>query len=192
MSPRKLLSLIRSIYSSPITLLLSTSLLVVLVVLLTSEQSFFVPNAEASLAEINDEITCSSSTSDLVSVQSQYDVPETVARLQLEIEQRGLGILSMIDYAGAPSVTGEPLRPTTLIMFDGPEIGASLLQQEQSVAMDLPLKFLVWQNGCDQVHIGYTAVSYLENRHKIRAQDETFQQIAELLESIALASAVSL
>ncbi|MEZ4662249.1 MAG: DUF302 domain-containing protein [Caldilineaceae bacterium] len=192
MTPQNLPRLAQSVHSSPSTLVLILGTFVMLAVLLTSDQQFFVQDVEASPAEANDQLACENSAKDMVTVPSQYGVAETVARLQVEIQGRGLGVLSVIDHSSAMPAEGEALRPTTLILFGGPAIDAPLLQSEQSIGIDLPLKYLVWQDACDQVYIGYTELSALQKRHKIREQDEAFQAIAELMNEIALPSAVSL
>lgn len=192
MTPQKSPRLSQSVHSSPSTLLLILGTFVMLAVLLTSDRQFFVQDVEASPAEANDAMTCVNSAKDMVTLQSQHGVAETVARLQVEIQARGLGVLSVIDHSSVGPAEGEPLRPTTLILFGGPAIDAPLLQSEQSIGIDLPLKYLVWQDACDQVHIGYMELSALQKRHKIREQDETFQAIRDLMSEIALPSAVSL
>ena len=191
MTPGKLPRIAQSVHSSPSTLLLILGTFVMLAVLLTSDQNFFVQGVEASPAEANDEMACMNSAKDMVTMTRQFSVEETVARLQVEIQAQGLGVLSVIDHSSAVPADGEPLRPTTLILFGGPAIDAPLLQSEQSIGIDLPLKYLVWQDACDQVYIGYTEVSTLQKRHKIREQDETFQTVDALMNEIALPASVS-
>ncbi|MEZ4713524.1 MAG: DUF302 domain-containing protein [Caldilineaceae bacterium] len=192
MTPQNLPRLAQTVHSSPSTLLLILGTFVMVTILLTSDQRFFVQDVEASPAEVNDQLACENGAKDMMVVPSQYGVTETVARLQVEIQARGLGVFSVIDHSSAMPVEGETLRPTTLVLFGGPALDAPLLQSEQSIGIDLPLKYLVWQDACDQIYIGYTEVAALQKRHKIREQDEAFQFIADLLNEIALSSAVSL
>ena len=191
MTPLKLPRLAQSVHSSPSTLLLILGTVIMLAVLLTSDQKFFVADAEASVADAGHQQSCANSAKDMVTIPSQYGVAETVARLQIEIQARELGVLSVIDHAAA-SGTGEPLRPTTLILFGSPDFGASLLRSEQSIGIDLPLKYLVWQNACDQVYIGYMAIGALQKRHKIRELDDAVQAISDMMSAIALPSALRL
>ena len=125
----------------------------------------------------------------LTTLESDFDVDETVLRLQEEILDRGLGIFGIIDHAENANGIGEVLRPTTLIFFGSPTVGTVLMQSEQTIGIDLPLKFLVWEDACGEVLIGYNSTKFLKKRHKIKDRDQVFENIANVLDAIAQAAA---
>ena len=59
------------------------------------------------------------------------------------------------------------MRPTKLLIFGNPKGGTPLMLAAPSIAIDLPLKFLVWEDGSGQVWISYNAASYLQRRHSL-------------------------
>ncbi len=57
------------------------------------------------------------------------------------------------------------MQPSQLFMFGNPQAGTPLMQAVPSVALDLPFKVLVWQDGDGGVWLSYNATSYLQARH---------------------------
>jgi uncharacterized protein (DUF302 family) len=125
----------------------------------------------------------------LTTLESDFDVDETVLSLQDEILDRGLGIFAIIDHADNAASVGMELRPTTLILFGSPTVGTVLMQSEQTIGIDLPLKYLVWEDACGNVRIGYNSTKFLKKRHKIKDRDQVFENIANVLDAIAQAAA---
>lgn len=74
---------------------------------------------------------------------SDADFATTLTRLQTAIEERGFRIFAVIDHAAGAASVGQPLRPTTLVVFGNPNGGTPVMQAEQMVGLELPLKILV-------------------------------------------------
>ncbi|MDJ0736669.1 MAG: DUF302 domain-containing protein [Nostocaceae cyanobacterium] len=128
---------------------------------------------------------CRVRTRYLQTIESQYSVEETVSRLQKEIKDRKLGIFATIDHAANAADVDLELPPTTLIIFGSPVVGTVLMQNQQTIGIDLPLKYLVWQDACGTVRIGYNTTRFLKIRHRIRDTDEVFNNIENALNAIA-------
>lgn len=80
------------------------------------------------------------------------------------------------------------LRPTELIVFGNPAVGTPLMQCQQSVAIDLPQKALIWQDAQDRVWLGYNQPAYLKQRHSIEGCDDLLDRIAGVLDGLAQAA----
>lgn len=132
---------------------------------------------------------CKVQAKGLTTVESEFDVDETVLRLQDEILTRPLGIFAIIDHTDNAEGVGMELRPTTLILFGSPAVGTVLMQSEQTIGIDLPLKYLVWEDACGKVRIGYNSTKFLKKRHKIKDRDQVFENIANVLDAIAQTAA---
>ena len=78
--------------------------------------------------------------------QSRYSYSETVERLAKAITAGGNTIFATIDQAAAAEASGLALRPTTLVIFGNPKGGTPLMDAFPLVALELPLKLLVWQD----------------------------------------------
>jgi LPXTG-motif cell wall-anchored protein len=121
----------------------------------------------------------------LVSIESAYSVDETVSRLETTIAERGLTVVTQVNHAANAANVELELRPTTLLIFGNPNVGTPLMQSSQTTAIDLPQKFLVWENEAGQVQVTYNDPQYLANRHSIGGQDERLGQISTALSGLA-------
>ena len=108
----------------------------------------------------------------LVSVDGTHDVQETVNRCRAAMEERALTVMTTIDHAANAVNVGMELRPTQLIIFGNPKLGTQLMQSRQSVAIDLPKEFWVWEDAEGQVHMTYN-----NPRIWLIARDHTFGTI---------------
>lgn len=119
----------------------------------------------------------------LVTVESPYTVEETVARLEAVLTEKGLRIFGLVDHAaGATSINAE-LPPTQVMIFGNPATGTPLMQCAPSMAIDLPLKMLVW-DADGQTQMAYNEMSFLQERHEIEGCDEAIGNIAAALDGI--------
>jgi uncharacterized protein (DUF302 family) len=101
----------------------------------------------------------------IVDVRSSYSVPETLARLQSIVKEKGLAVFATIDHSGEAEKAGLKMRPTQLLIFGSPKAGTPLMVAAPSLAIDLPLKALAWQDGEGQVWLSYNSPEYLQQRH---------------------------
>src|ERR1700732_4768098 len=105
----------------------------------------------------------------LVHVASSLSVPETLKKLQTTLEARGLKVFALIDHSGEAEKAGLKMRPTQLLIFGSPKGGTPLMVAAPTLAIDLPLKALVWEDADAKVWISYNSPEYLQQRHNIPA-----------------------
>jgi uncharacterized protein (DUF302 family) len=101
----------------------------------------------------------------LISVRSRYSARETVDRLAAAVEAAGLIVFGRIDHGANAVEVGMPLRPTELLLFGHPRGGTPLMQEQQSVGIDLPLKALAWEDEAGQIWLTYNDTEWLARRH---------------------------
>ena len=82
----------------------------------------------------------------LIIVGSGFSVSETVDRLTAAVTSRGLTVFARIDHAANAAQVQMPLRPTQLLIFGDPRAGTPLMQDRQTVGIDLPLRTVVWED----------------------------------------------
>ncbi|MDY0223479.1 MAG: DUF302 domain-containing protein [Desulfobacterium sp.] len=121
----------------------------------------------------------------LVNVQSTFDVKETATRLERILNERGMTVTNRIMHSESAGKVGIALRDTELIIFGNPEVGSLLMQCQQSVAIDLPLKALIWQDEKGTVWISYNDPRYLKKRHNITGCEKVLAKIEKALAGIA-------
>ena len=79
--------------------------------------------------------------------QSRYAYADTIARLTAAITGAGNTVFITIDQTAAAQSVGLTMRPTTLIVFGNPKGGTPLMDAYPLMALHLPLKLLVWDEG---------------------------------------------
>lgn len=105
----------------------------------------------------------------LVAVKSAHSAADTGTRLVAGIQKRGLKLFARIDHAAGAATIGRTLRPTEVFVFGSPQGGTPLLECEQTIGIDLPLKALVWQDDKGQVWVGYSDPAWFAARHGVAA-----------------------
>lgn len=101
----------------------------------------------------------------LIVVQSSHGPAETMDRLVAEIKAKGLTVFARIDHAAGANEVGLSLRPTELVIFGNAKGGTPLMQSNQEIGIDLPLKALVWQDTTNVTWISYNDPAWLAKRH---------------------------
>jgi uncharacterized protein (DUF302 family) len=99
--------------------------------------------------------------------ESAYSVPQTLDRLEAVLRERGITVFARIDHAGEAAKTGLVLPPTQLLIFGNPRSGTPLMVAHPTIAIDLPMKALAWQDAAGKVWIGFNSADYMKKRHDL-------------------------
>jgi uncharacterized protein (DUF302 family) len=120
----------------------------------------------------------------LVTRPSKYTVAETADRLEAGLRQAGATVFARIDYAQSAHDAGLQLDPMVLILFGNPKAGTPLMAQSPSIGIDLPLKFVVWQDDSGKVFIAFNSADYLAHtilpRHGIAQMPDLLKRGVDL------------
>ena len=105
----------------------------------------------------------------IVDIPSNHSVDETVDRVKSILQSKGITLFALIDHSGEAEKVGMKMPPTKLLIFGNPKGGTPLMLAAPSVAIDLPLKILVWEDGQGKVWLSYNSPEYLKERHGLPA-----------------------
>ena len=109
---------------------------------------------------------------------------EALERLLGVLSSRGVKVFAVIDHSGEAARVGEHLADTKLVVFGNPSAGTALMQTSPLVALDLPLKILIWERD-HRAFVSYNEPSYLAERYELPSEQ------ASVLSSVdALAHAI--
>ena len=103
----------------------------------------------------------------VVNKPSNHSVEQTVDRLKNILEARGVTLFALIDHGGEAEKVGMKMLPTKLLIFGNPKSGTPLMLASPSIALDLPLKILVWQDNQGTVWLSYNSPEYLMERYDL-------------------------
>jgi uncharacterized protein (DUF302 family) len=118
----------------------------------------------------------------IVNITSSHSVDQTVERLKSILAAKDVTLFALVDHSGEAERAGMKMRPTKLLIFGSPRAGTPLMLAAPSVAIDLPLKILIWEDSGGKVWVSYNSPEYLLERHGLSK---------ELLENIAVVEALA-
>ena len=103
----------------------------------------------------------------IVSKAGSHSVDETVEKLKSILHEKGIMLFALIDHSGEAEKMGMKMPPTKLLIFGNPKAGTPLMIASPTIAIDLPLKVLVWEDSSGKVWASYNSPAYLQARHNL-------------------------
>ncbi|HEX9684611.1 MAG TPA: DUF302 domain-containing protein [Burkholderiales bacterium] len=147
---------------------------------------FVVVALVLSLGARADEITA---VEGLIAQPSSYSASETVNRLEAALKASSMTVFGRLDHSQAAEGVGLTLKPLVVVVFGNPKNGTPLFVRSPTLGIDLPQKFLVWEDAKGQVWLAYNSAEYLHQvirpRHGVKGNPAQMKTQAALLEKIA-------
>jgi uncharacterized protein (DUF302 family) len=100
-----------------------------------------------------------------ISKACSRSVEDTLKHLKEILHAKGIALFAVIDHSGEAEKVGMSMPPTKLVIFGSPKGGTPLMQAAPTLAIDLPLKLLIWEDSAGNVWASYNAPTYLQERH---------------------------
>jgi uncharacterized protein (DUF302 family) len=122
-----------------------------------------------------------------VTLPSSHGVSQTVERFKELLEKKNIQLFAHIDHAAEAEKVGLSLRPTQVLIFGNPKAGTPLMQSQQTIGLDLPLRVLIWEDSEGKVWLTYRRVAELAQQHHLVGHDETVKALDDGLAALARA-----
>jgi len=121
----------------------------------------------------------------LISVRSRLGAKETIDVLEQAIKAKGMTVFARVDHAAGAGAVGMELRPTEVIIFGNAKGGTPLMQANQTIGIDLPLKALVYEDATGKTWLAYNDPHWLAERHGIESAATVVEAMTKVLEGLA-------
>ena len=122
----------------------------------------------------------------LITLASARGVKDTIDAVQADITSKGMTIFARVDHAAGAQGVGLPLRPTLLLIFGNAKAGTPLMQADQRIGIDLPLKMLAWEDAAGKTWLSYNDPAWLARRHGLEAAaDAAIKTVTATIAAIA-------
>ena len=118
----------------------------------------------------------------IIDTLCNHSVDQTVERLKGILETKGITMFAVIDHSGEAEKVGLKMPPTKLMIFGNPKAGTPLMLAAPSIAIDLPIKILIWEDSQGRTWASFNDPAYLQERHNVPQ---------ELLSTISVAAALA-
>jgi uncharacterized protein (DUF302 family) len=120
----------------------------------------------------------------VVKVRSAYPIAETIDRIRQDVAGKGITFFSAIDQSKLAMDAGIVLRPSTLLVFGNPALGAQFVTSNPLAGLDWPVRLLVFQDADGAVWAAYTDFGWIAHRHHIEDRQAAFSSATEVIASI--------
>jgi len=119
---------------------------------------------------------------------SKYTVQETIEKFEAAVESKAPGgwvIFGRIDHAAAAKDAGLEMQPRMVIIVGNPKGGTPAMTKSATLAIDLPMKALVWQDDQNKVWLTYNLSEYgakeIYPRHGLTVPDDAAKTLEKFL-----------
>ncbi|MEV6368066.1 DUF302 domain-containing protein [Micromonospora musae] len=97
--------------------------------------------------------------------RSPHDVGETISALRTAAERMGAVVATVVDHAAAARKAGLDMPETQVIIFGNPQVGTPLMQVNPELAIDLPIRVMVRDDGQPGSLVTWQDSAYLAQRY---------------------------
>ncbi|MEV0390035.1 DUF302 domain-containing protein [Nonomuraea sp. NPDC050643] len=122
---------------------------------------------------------------DAITHTASGSVEETLDRLKQSIASKGLTLFTVVEHDVAAETAGLSMPPAKVVIFGSPAAGTPLMIAAPLLALDLPLRILIWQDASGRTRVSYGDPGELQRRHGL-----TDEQAAPLRATEAIAGAL--
>lgn len=119
----------------------------------------------------------------LYTYESAFGVEETTARVERELAALGIPIFARIDHGRNAAEVGLEMRPAQVVVFGSPKVGTVLMQENPSIALELPLRIAVWEDASGSVWAAFPQMRRLGAEYGL-ADSPVIGNMQRLLERI--------
>jgi uncharacterized protein (DUF302 family)/uncharacterized membrane protein YidH (DUF202 family) len=174
-------SLTQAIATALFLALVGLAMAIYLITVRGSENLYSENHEEVSMASVSSKEALAGGKG-IIDKLSNHSVDQTVEKLKNILQSKGVTLFALVDHSGEAEKAGMKMRPTKLLIFGSPKAGTPLMLAAPSIAIDLPLKILVWEDSQGKVWVSYNSSEYLKERHGL--PEELVQNIA-VVETLA-------
>lgn len=120
----------------------------------------------------------------LIKKQSPYSPSVTLDRLERILMAKDINVFARINHKANAEGVGLVLHPTELLIFGNPKLGTHLINSNQTVGIDLPMKVLAWQDDNFQTWVAYNEPRYIVERHEVGNREAIVTKMQGALEML--------
>ena len=118
----------------------------------------------------------------IVKKQSVHTVDATLDKLAEIVEAKGFNVIARVDHATAAANVEMALRPTQVLIFGNPKVGTALMNSNQMIGLDLPVRVLAYEDEEGRVWVAYHLPAALMETHEITDRDEIRSKMTQALD----------
>jgi uncharacterized protein (DUF302 family) len=103
----------------------------------------------------------------MVHIATRHSIEDALGKLQAILHTKDIAVFALVDHSGEAAKVGMEMHPTKLLIFGNPKGGTPLMLAAPTIAIDLPLKILIWEDDQGKNWVSYNTPEYLAERHQL-------------------------
>ena len=120
----------------------------------------------------------------MITKKSQFDVNETINRLELALNEKGIKPVARVDHAAAARLVDMELRPTQVLFFGNPKLGTPLMQSDQTAGLELPMRVLAWETEDGSTWLAYNSPQAIVDRLNLQTVADAVDKLVNVLDAL--------
>ncbi|MEO1055056.1 MAG: DUF302 domain-containing protein [Bacteroidota bacterium] len=139
-------------------------------------------------------ISCKANSQEMegfIVTNSESDVVSTTDKLESIIKEKGLKLFSRIDHSAGAANVDLALNPTTLLIFGNPQVGTKLMQCDQRMGIELPMKILIWSDDSGVTKVGFFDPTEYTKKYDLSDCQEVLNKVKAALNGIVNAAVLN-
>lgn len=117
--------------------------------------------------------------------RSALDAVTVRANVLAYLKAKNIEVFAEFDHAANASAAGLSMPYTTVVVFGNPAVGTRLMQSFPDMALELPLKVLVWQDKQGQVWLSYHDMQHMASMYGVTDEHPVLKGMGGLLQDLA-------
>lgn len=101
----------------------------------------------------------------LIKVKSSCDFRETIAIVKASLEERNISIFAVFDHQFNAKKVNLNLNPSTVIVFGSAKMGTLLMQENQDISIELPLKINIIQDKKGEIWVSHFKMTEMAEKY---------------------------
>lgn len=121
----------------------------------------------------------------IITVTSELNFSQTHGKLSRTLmDNENWNVISEIDHAENATNAGMQLRPTRLFLVSNYYLQSTILKENLTAAVDLPYKFLVWEDTDGTAKVSYIDPNFIQERHQLTGAEVEMAEASTAFQDI--------
>jgi D-alanyl-D-alanine carboxypeptidase len=117
----------------------------------------------------------------IVTRESPYSVNETLDRVSKLLEAKGAKVFARIDHSANAAGAGKTMRPKQVLIVGNPSVGTDVINAKPTMAIDLPLRVMAWEDDAGQVWASFTDPVELGRQYHVQGQEQVLNNMYQAI-----------
>lgn len=122
----------------------------------------------------------------IISAQKNNSFDETLAKVKKKLTEKNIQIFAEINHSEEAKKVGLDLPKTIVFIVGNPKVGTLLMQENQEIALYLPLKILIAERKQGGILVDYQEITPLAKQYRLEKTLPIAEKIDTVMNSIIL------